>query len=859
MLGLLAAATMTLSTDSLRSGFQDVPQADRMRMYWRIFGPAWTKPEIDRELAEAKRVGLGGLMAYFMYPVTLEGNQRFGSPEFLDTFGYAAQKAKSLGLKFGVSGSTGWPYGGPTVSLADAAKKIRVDKVGVALKEGERIVYANGDKVFVAGPCGMRIKRAANGAEGWAVSHFDTPALKRYLKSMMEPMASSVGSIFCDSLEVYGSNWCDDLPAQFRKRRGYDLLPSLPALFDAKAEAHQAVVFDYWRTLMELTEERFTKPLGEWCRAHRIQLEMEAYGTPPNPSTAARYIDIPTGEHYEWKGFSVQKYVASTANLCGKPLVGSEAWTWAGIPNRMADSLSDLKLVSDMAFLAGMNDVTGVDFPYSPPSAGTPGWLPYYGPWMNENNPQWKFFSAFVGYVNRCQYMLRQGKPVRDVAVYTPTEDALADGAPDQMLLDFAVRDRLATGHPTSEFGLQNALVHQSDLLHGLIRMGFDYDGIDFFAMERLASVRDGKLVAGDGRYSALILPNLESMDLPALEKVVAFCRAGGFVVATQRIPNHPAGRSTLAQDKRFQQLIQELFGEEGQLQNVGKGFSALVKDDADAAQLLYSYLPMDVTIESGVATVGVVHRRTATSDIYYMINVGAEERMVNLSFADRDSACEEWDAVAGSTRGSDLTISDDRSQWTGILPARGSKFIVFDRTRKVQRRAAGGTPDVAQIQPIEIGGTWELKFDGPDAPRPAILQSPLASWTGLPGADHFSGLGTYSASFDLTDTQNLWLAFTDVREAAEVKVNGQVAGVLWCPPWKLPIDKFLRKGRNTIEITVANLPVNRFLGLPDIDLGPLRAKYGNRFPAPEEKRLMKEPAPSGIIGKVWLAPFGVR
>ncbi len=121
---------MTLSTDSLRSGFQDVPQSDRMRMYWRIFGPAWTKPEIDRQLAEAKRVGLGGLMAYFMYPVTLEGNQRFGSPEFLDTFGYAAQKAKSLGLKFGVSGSTGWRAAVRPSRSRMRQRRSAVDKAG---------------------------------------------------------------------------------------------------------------------------------------------------------------------------------------------------------------------------------------------------------------------------------------------------------------------------------------------------------------------------------------------------------------------------------------------------------------------------------------------------------------------------------------------------------------------------------------------------------------------------------------------------------------------------------------------------------------------------------------------------------
>jgi hypothetical protein len=83
--------------------------------------------------------------------------------------------------------------------------------------------------------------------------------------------------------------------------------------------------------------------------------------------------------------------------------------------------------------------------------------------------------------------------------------------------------------------------------------------------------------------------------------------------------------------------------------------------------------------------------------------------------------------------------------------------------------------------------------------------------------------------------------------------VNGRKAGVLFSPPWFIEIGPFLKPGENTLEITVANLPVNRFIGLPDQDLGPLRRVFGARFSAPEEKKLMKEPAPSGMIGKVWL------
>ena len=91
------------------------------------------------------------------------------------------------------------------------------------------------------------------------------------------------------------------------------------------------------------------------------------------------------------------------------------------------------------------------------------------------------------------------------------------------------------------------------------------------------------------------------------------------------------------------------------------------------------------------------------------------------------------------------------------------------------------------------------------------------------------------------------------VHEAAEVFVNGKSAGFIFMPPYSVDISGLLRPGRNEIKVTVGNLPINRFLGLPDQDLRPLRAAYGNRFPYPQEKRVVKEPAVSGLVGRVWL------
>ncbi len=845
----LIAMVILQSTDPLKHGFENVPSEARMRMYWRIFGPAWDRENIDRQLDEVKKVGLGGLVAYFMYPFALDdkrtgvANQKFNSPEFRELFGYAAQSAVARGLRFGVNGGTGWPYGGSTVTVEDSAHKLReVKDVAPKLRSDERLVAQDGNRWYVESPTRQGVKRASYGAEGLVVDHFSEPVLQRWLQANVSPLLDAakgaVTAVGCDSLEVYSSNWARDLPAEFRKRRGYSLEPHYRAIFSDNGPDGDELRFDYWRTLMELTEERFTKPLGAWADRRGIDLEMEAYGTPPNPMTAFRHISVPTGEHYEWKGFSVQKYVASAAHMARKNIIGSEAWTWSGLPNRLADTLSDIKVVSDMTFLAGCNDLTGVDYPYSPKSAGQPGWQPYYGPTMNENSPQWVAFPGLVSYLNRCQWMLRQGVPVVSVAVYLPVEDALAHGGMDQMQLDFLVRDHFVTGKATSEFGLANALKHTSDLLHGIKKAGLDYDGIDLWAMNEMTSVRAGSLQAGTSKYRAVVLPRLLTIDLKAFRKLLAFVRSGGHLVCVGEPPVRLAGRASAAERVEFASIRAELFSR-GERTSVGKGATSIVRDDGAVGAALASVISPQVEITSSEDTVGFVHRRLAARNIYFISNVGSKDAEVDIRLDAKLGGVQTWDPMTGQ-------VSPGQSTSQVLLPARSSLFLVTDpRTPAVFRDVPSAKPARPWLP------NWLLTFDGPDAP-PSLELKQLKSWTELPGGRYFSGIGTYRAELKVTKPpQSVMLQLNGLHTGAEVLVNGHRAGYVFNSPWKIEIGHLLRAGANNVAIRVGNLPVNRFLGQPDMDIKGLRAVYGNRFGAPEEKALMPNPPPAGLLGPV--------
>jgi hypothetical protein len=903
LLGDALAHGAELSNSGLEQGFVHPPPEARLRLFWRVFGPAWKNDEIDYQLRLIREAGVGGVTAFFMYPVALDSstvhNQRFLSAEFLDSLNHAAHQARLLGLQFSVAGGTGWPFGGPSVSLQDAAKQLRQITVPLPpdggrvrlppLREGEGWLAAfsgtndvtrriTSDRMsfqatglhgsvllYSVGPTFMKVKRPAFGAEGLVLDHFQSTATEHYLAAVVEPMLRAapglVDSVFCDSLEVYGANWTGDFAAVFARQRSYPLLPKLPVLFDTSSPAGAEVRFDFWRTLCELTESRFTRFTSDWAHHHGVKFEMEAYGTPPNPLTAARFLDIPTGEQYEWKGFSLSRLASSGAHLAGKRVIGAEAWTWLGIPNRLGDTLSDLKLASDLHFLAGENDLVGVDFAYSPRQAGTPGWLPYYGPVLNQNNPQWPWFRELANYASRCQWLLRQGRSVAQVAVYLPVEDAFAAGPVDQMLLDFKVRDHFVTGEKTGEFGLQAALRHESTLLHGLQMAGFNYDGIDFFSLDRLAEVSKGQLLAGEGVYQTLILPHLEGIEIRALRRIVSFCQSGGTVLITGALPRRTYGGRGANAPARSAALFRQLLGEspvpnEAWARRCGHGRVMFAPNEGEALTKALRELRPDLRLNPVQLDAGFVHRQSRSRDVYFLANVGDQSRQFRADFSvglalakSRACAAEFWDPMTGERRELASEPTADGFIRTEItLPPRGSAFVIFRPHPTAPLLAEPRT----ETEPLQA--TWEIGFQGSNAPPSASLPE-LVSWTTLPEARFFSGQATYSATFNWNRPlpKQAWLVFSQVHTVAEVRINGQLAGPAWNPPFEVEVTKGLKAGTNSLAITVANLPINRFLGTPDQDLKSLRAAYGNRFPDPEEKRVVREPAPSGLIGPVSL------
>jgi hypothetical protein len=455
------------SVDDVRRQFRNPPPEGRPMMRWWWFGPSVQRDEIDRELNAMAAAGLGGAEVAFVYPMG-PVTAPFLSPEFLELVGHAARTARSLGLRFDVTLGSGWSYGGPHIGTDLAARQLHWDRreigaaaydvpiveawpgdefvaayvgdgsagapssyVEVPARDGTIHVPAGGQprEVLIATSrvTGQNVKRAAAGAEGHTLDHYSTAAAEEHIRVVAEPLlkaAGTVGSVFCDSLEVYGADWTPAIFDEFAKRRGYDLRTRLYELL-VDTEGSRQLRIDFGRTLSELYEDNFLKVFQRWAADHGVPFRIQSYGEPPATMSSYRHADIFEGEGWGWTRIPETRWASSAANIYGRSVVSAEVWTWVHSPSFRATPL-DLQGEAHEHFLSGVNQLIGHGWPYSPSDGPGLGWIFYAAGALDDRNPWWPAATALFGSLHRLSWLLQQGTPVRPIKIYIPSSDAYA-------------------------------------------------------------------------------------------------------------------------------------------------------------------------------------------------------------------------------------------------------------------------------------------------------------------------------------------------------------------------------------------------------------------------------------------------
>jgi hypothetical protein len=217
------------------------------------------------------------------------------------------------------------------------------------------------------------------------------------------------------------------------------------------------------------------------------------------------------------------------------------------------------------------------------------------------------------------------------------------------------------------------------------------------------------------------------------------------------------------------------------------------------------------------------IHRRDGEQDYYFIANAVNFPVAVNCRFRLIGMEPEWWDPLSGTRR---LLPEFTKEAGVTTIPIRldvgESGFVVFRRHPADNRKRGKNFPSFSQR--LTLTGPWEVSFDPRWGGPQSVQFERLEDWTSRPepGIKYYSGSATYRMSFDCPqdDGQGAnYLCLGDVKNIASVTLNNQDLGVLWCHPWRVEIATgLLRPRNNTLQVTVANLWINRLIadsGLP--------------------------------------------
>ena len=757
--------------------------------------------------------------------------------------------------------------------------------------------------VFLDSPTGQQVKRPTLGMEGSVLDHHSREAMQLFLRAagdrVLDGLAAAADppfhSVFCDSLEVYGADWTADLLAEFKGRRGYDLAPHLPALWEEAGPLTPHVRHDFHLTLSELTLERFFAPLAAWAEKRGMTARVQAHGAMGDVMQAYGLAHVPEGEtiflgdRYQ-VNLRHRRLASSAAHLYGRPLVSAESYTWLRMP-MFVTTLEAMKAATDAVFLDGMNHVVNHGYAYSPPEAGEPGWSFYASTEVNHTNTWWRHYPHLARYVQRVSAVLRQGVAVNRLAVYLPLADLYAGAGAGSLHVDVEAEWRLG-----------------AELFDGLRRAGYDFDLVHDHALAALATVEGGELRAGTGRYPVVVVPGARFMPTASAARLAELVRGGGHVVFLERLPEGAPGLRE-REDPTTRRTLEGLFGPggpgAGRPAAAGRGTVTLVADRASLRERLSSVLPPDFAIveaagevarEGAAENVGFVHRQVEGADLFFVANVSGEPRDLRTRFAVGHRAPERWDAEtgaadalvafeyvsAGGTKATDVELRlapfescfvafgtsreapvVTRTRWRegALLSRKGGTLeasgLVEPGAEPILTLGSGRTRRVAVAAPpgpVAVEGPWTLRLGaGPafDLPR-------LVSWTERPEGRAFSGWGTYEAQFDLPasgDDVEWMVDLGAVHETAQVSLNGRDLGAAWKGRRRLACGDAARPGANRLKVEVANLWIHHVVAQPPADWRALEETYGIRWGRYGEVKPETLP-PSGLLGPVRLVAF---
>lgn len=792
---------------------------------WWWMGSAVTESDLKWNMEEYAKTGIGALEITPIYGV--KGNEAnelaFLSTPWMNALNFTEAEGKRNGLLIDMNCGTGWPFGGPEVSIDEAAAKlvysditatgeqlqagidvnIRDDKekpfaklsrvmaydssytptdlTGMTSAEGVtrwKEAAKNSEYRVIAIYCSrtrQKVKRAAPGGEGYVLDHFDRQAVARYLQRFEKAFEASgtpwPHTFFNDSYEVYNANWTPTLLEEFEKRRGYRLENHLLELLGEKEDKDNQVLVDYRETLGELLLENFTEQWTAWAHSHGAKTRNQAHGSPANLIDIYSAVDIPEIEGFGLSEFGIKGLRRDS-----------------GFTRKNDSDVSMLKYASSAAHINGKKLASSETFTWLTEhfrtslsqckpdidlmfTCGVNNMYFHgttYSP-KNEEWPGWKFYASI------------DMSPTNNIWHDAPylmkyierCQSFLQMGQPDNdFLVLLPVRDMWKERHKKGlaslllQFDIHSMDKKAPDFIKSILaidKAGYD---CDYISEKYLLSTscQNGMLqTAGGTRYHALIIPGSGNMTEAAKSHIEELKKQGATII--YGTDPKEMGKAAQAEPMRL-----------------GHGLRA-------------------------------IRRSNATGHHYFIANLSPTDVDKRIPLA-----VEFKDACWFNPLNGDIYKADTDAQGVRIA-LRSGESMILQTYRQPLSADISLRNDYNGVEKM-LDGQWTLRFDRatPKVDATFTLDRPQ-TWETLANdsAKATMATGIYTTSVKLTkaESEAKWaIDLGDVRESARVYINDKFIGCAWSVPFILECGDALRKGKNTIRIEVTNLPANRIADL---------------------------------------------
>ena len=796
---------------------------------WWWMGSAVDNANLQWAIGQYAQTGIGTLEITPIYGVT--GNERnelnYLSAGWMNALKVCQETGDAQGVDIDMNGGTGWPFGGPMISVTDAAGKLvtknetktsdgttaltfnvqtpesnaPLNKVMAYRQDGEGVVdvtsFVEGNTLRWTAPAGewlllaiynghtlQQVKRAAPGGEGYVLDHYNADAVARYLKYFDSHFSAANArwphSFFNDSYEVYGADWTPQMFSEFEKYRGYKLEEHMDQLLGLgkRKDTGNQVLADYRQTLSDMLLNNFTRQWTEWAHQHGVTTRNQGHGSPGNLIDFYAAVDIP-----EIEGFGITDFKIKCLR------------TDEGFTSKNLSDLATLKYASSAAHVTGKKMTSSETFTWLTEHFRTSlsqmkpevdlmfvagvnhiffhgtTYTPQQAAW-----PGWKFYASID--MSPTNSIWRDAPSFMDYA--TRCQSFLQMGQPDNDLLVYApFQDAMHKNTGANAARLQLFDINTlSDKIPSMVTCVKNVEAAgldcDFISDQLLLTTTftDGMLQTAAGtRYRGLIVP--VSTNIPA------------------NVQNH----------------LDEL---------KNQGAIIVYKNDA-ASVTSFGVQGEELRTKLGLR---VIRRKSDAGHHYFVTNLSPSDvaGMVSLAVPFADAAL--FNPMTGRVR---KAYTENGKVWIAL---KSGESIILQATTSAIGLEERDEP-VVEMTGIDVTSKWTLSFTDDSYPANRLGHynlDKLSTWEQLDAATaEAMGTGVYETTFSV-DAKLLAMAnggmlisLGDVRESARVYINNVYAGCAWSVPFELDITGLLHEGDNTLRIEVTNLPANRIRKM-DID-----------------------------------------